>query len=429
MTYDQTLQYLYSQTPMYQRVGGDAYKPGLGTSLMLDQAFGSPHRSFRSIHVAGTNGKGSVSHSLAAILMKSGYRVGLYTSPHLIDFRERVRVDGEMIPRQEVTQFVERYLKAPVPAKPSFFELTMTMAFDYFARRQVDFAVVEVGLGGRLDSTNIISPILSIITNISLDHTQFLGDTLPQIAAEKAGIIKPGVPVVIGEAAGQVRQVMERKAAEQNAPATFAQDTPEVLSIEQEPGRLILHTASYGQVAYGLTGYCQKHNANTILRAVTALKKLGVEIPDKAVADGMAGVCRLTGLMGRWMQVASKPLIICDTGHNIGGFEYIAAQLRSLTGGVLHVVIGFVADKDVGHILPLLPKSASYYFTQASIPRAMPAERLAGLAARAGLKGSAHSTVATALAAARSRCGESDTIFVGGSTFVVADLLSLPQFN
>lgn len=427
MTYKETLEYLFSQVPMYQRVGAQAYKPGLDTARRLDDLFHNPHRNYLTVHVAGTNGKGSVSHTIASILQLSGYRVGLYTSPHLIDFRERIRVDGEMISESEVVDFVEQYRQSRFEGQPSFFELTMTMAFHHFARRKVDIAVIEVGLGGRLDSTNIISPILSVITNISPDHTQFLGDTLPQIAAEKAGIIKSCIPVVVGEAQGDVREVFERKALAVNAPITFAQDNPIVLSVTENCGKLLIETTGYGTLTGELAGYCQSHNANTTLHAIAALRQTGVNITPDAVAQGFAHVCEVSGLMGRWMQVGTSPRVICDTGHNIGGFRYIARQLTAETCTCLHIVIGFVGDKDVGHILPLLPQNARYYFTQASIPRAMPSERLASLAKDAGLRGRAYDTVAQAYAEARAQSTASDTIFVGGSTFVVADFLVLSK--
>lgn len=424
MTYDETISYLYSQMPPYQRVGGAAYKPGLDTARSLDSLFGSPHHRFRSIHVAGTNGKGSVSHTLATVLQQSGYRVGLYTSPHLIDFRERIRVNGQMIPRDAVVDFVERYRSSGFTGQPSFFELTMTMAFDYFAAQYVDFAVVEVGLGGRLDSTNIITPLISVITNISLDHTQYLGNTLPQIAGEKAGIIKEGIPVVVGEAEGEVRKVFADTAALRKAPITFAQDKPEVLTRERLEGAIKFSTVSYGGLCYQLNGDYQTHNANTILHAINLLRGQGVNIPIDAIADGMAHVCDLTGLMGRWMTVGRSPRMICDTGHNIGGFKYISKQLIQSSCAVLRIVIGFVSDKDVSHILSLLPHSAVYYFTQASIPRAMPVNRLCALAAEAGINGRCYTTVQAAVSAAREESGSTDLIFVGGSTFVVADLLA-----
>lgn len=425
MNYEDTLHFLYTQVPMFQRIGAGAYKPGLDTSIKLDNLFGNPHKNYKTIHVGGTNGKGSVSHTLASILQESGYKVGLYTSPHLVDFRERIRVNGKMIPKNEVTDFVEKYLNSGFEGHPSFFELTMMMAFDYFSREKVDIAVIEVGLGGRLDSTNIISPIMSIITNISFDHVQFLGDTLPKIASEKAGIIKHNTPVVIGEAIGEVKNVFINKANEMEAPATFAQDSNQILSSRREGNNLILDTIGYGSVTDELSGDYQIHNANTILNALTILKSQGLQITDNAVKRGFENVCEISGLMGRWMQIGSSPRVICDTGHNIGGFEYIANQLKNEQYSTLHIVIGFVSDKDVNHILDLLPKNAHYYFAQASVPRAMKCTDLANLASKKGLHGATFSNVADAYHEAQKNSATTDLIYVGGSTFIVADLLSM----
>ncbi len=430
MNYEETLHFLYTQIPMFQRIGAGAYKPGLDTSIKLDNLFGNPHRNYKTIHVGGTNGKGSVSHTLASILQESGYKVGLYTSPHLVDFRERIRVNGMMIPENEVTSFVEKYLSSGFDGQPSFFELTMMMAFNYFSQEKVDIAVIEVGLGGRLDSTNIITPILSIITNISLDHVQFLGDTLPKIAAEKAGIIKQDIPVIIGEAEGDVKKVFQAKAEEVKAPITFAQDNQLISSYHREAGELILDTASYGTLIDELSGDCQVHNANTILNALPILKlQCGLNITDEAVHNGFKRVCEISGLMGRWMQVGESPRIICDTGHNIGGFRYIAKQLRNERYTNLHIVIGFVSDKDVNHILDLLPCNARYYFAQASVPRAMKSTDLAALAKSKRLCGEVFEKVAEAYSAALKNSTATDLIYVGGSTFIVADLLSMLKIS
>ena len=422
-SYDEALEWLYSQLPMFQRVGAPAYKPGLDTSHKLDDAFGNPHRKYRTIHIAGTNGKGSTAHTLAATLQSSGYRVGLYTSPHLVDFRERMRVDGEMIPRKDVMDFIERYRSMDVGCSPSFFELTMTMAFDWFARSGVDVAVIETGLGGRLDSTNIITPELCVITNISYDHTAFLGNTLPAIASEKAGIIKTDIPVVIGEAHGEVRGVFERRASEVGAPIVFAEDRRPIVSWRRSDSGLIYEGTPFGTVEGELTGDCQLKNAATIMTAIEQLRSIGYSISDDAVREGFANVCRLTGLAGRWMKLSDTPLVICDTGHNVGGWEYISHQLAAF-GGRKHMVIGFVNDKDVNHILEMMPKDASYYFTQASIARALPAEDVASVAAGHGLSGVAVPTVAEAYKKALGACAEGEMVFVGGSTFVVADLLA-----
>jgi dihydrofolate synthase/folylpolyglutamate synthase len=429
-SYEQALEFLYTQLPMYQRQGAPAYKPGLETSLRLEEAFGNPHRKFRSVHIGGTNGKGSTAHTIAATLQAAGYKVGLYTSPHLVDFRERIRVDGEMISREAVADFVGRYMALPEEVRalhPSFFELTMVMAFDYMARCNVDVAVVEVGMGGRLDSTNIITPDLCVITNISLDHTQFLGNTLPEIAGEKAGIIKSGVPVVIGEAEGDVRRVFADKAAAVGAPITFACDAPAYTSAKILDDYILYEGTPYGDLHGQLTGDCQLRNTATILAAIGKLIDCGYHINTTAVARGLAHVCDDTGLMGRWMVVGNSPRVVCDTGHNVGGWQYIVPRLESLPG-VKHLVIGFVSDKDVTHILEMVPRdNVRFYFTRASIDRAMASETLRDIAAGCGITGDAYPTVADAVAAARSAATADDTIYVGGSTFVVADFLSLPR--
>ena len=423
MNYNETLDYLYNQHPAFQRVGAAAYKPGIETSIELDELYGHPHKAYRCIHVAGTNGKGSVSHTIASILQKSGYKVGLYTSPHLVDFRERIRVNGEMIPKQNVTQFVETYIEKGFHGSPSFFELTMMMAFDYFRQEKVDFAVIEVGLGGRLDSTNIITPLLSVITNISKDHTQFLGNTLEAIAHEKAGIMKPGIPCVIGEAIGGVRSVFEQTAKVTETPAEFAQDSNEIVSVATKGFAVEYHTRSFGMIESDLSGHCQRHNANTILHAIGKLRQQGVDITDEAIKAGFKSVCQTTGLMGRWMKISDSPLTICDTGHNVGGIQYISEQLQQLNCSDLRMVIGFVNDKDIEHILELLPHNATYYFTQASIPRAQHANVVRAKAEEKGLYGESYESVAEAYRAALSTATPDSVIFVGGSTFVVADFL------
>lgn len=409
---------------MFQRIGADAYKPGLDTSRRLDDLLGNPHRNYKTIHIAGTNGKGSVAHTLASVLQKSGYKVGLYTSPHLIDFRERIRINGDMIPEANVTNFVDRYLSCHFDGHPSFFELTMMMAFDYFSQEKVDIAVIEVGLGGRLDSTNIITPILSVITNISFDHTQFLGDTLPKIAFEKAGIIKHRIPVVIGEAEGDVRDVFANVAQTNEAPIIFAQDNPQVESFGRLGNYLNLKTKQFGNIEDELTGECQIHNANTILHAISSLKKLGLNITDNAVKEGFHNVCQISGLKGRWMEINDKPRVICDTGHNIGGFTYIVHQLKNENYTNLHIIIGFVNDKDIDHILEILPRNAKYYFTQASIPRALNCDTLSNKASEKGLYGGTFKSVVSAYQDAINKCADTDMVYIGGSTFVVADILS-----
>ena len=409
---------------MFQRIGAEAYKPGLQTSIELANMYDNPQNAFKTIHVAGTNGKGSVSHTLAAVLQLCGYKVGLYTSPHLIDYRERIRVNGEMIPEEDVVEFVDSYTQKNQDLTPSFFELTMMMAFDYFRRCKVDVAVIEVGLGGRLDSTNIITPDLCVITNISFDHMQFLGNTLPEIAKEKAGIIKKGIPVVIGEAEGEVRKVFEQTALTIGAPIVFAQDKPMIRTSNRNEDYLVHFSDKYGIIESELSGECQKSNANTILSAIESLKGCGYEIKTEAIYEAFRSVCKLTGLMGRWMKIATNPRIICDTGHNEGGIKYVVKQLNEEKYEKLRIVIGFVSDKDVDHILDLLPKYATYYFTQAMIPRAMDSEKLMVYANNKGLKGKCYHSVADAVRMAIEDSSLNDLIYVGGSTFVVADFLS-----
>ena len=394
---------------MFQQVGGAAYKEGLENTLTLDAHFGHPHRRYRTIHVAGTNGKGSCSHTLAAVLQEAGYKVGLYTSPHLVDFRERIRVNGVPVPEEYVIRFVEEERSFFEPLHPSFFELTTAMAFRYFADERVDVAVVEVGLGGRLDCTNIIRPDLCVITNISFDHVQFLGNTLEKIAREKAGIIKRGVPVVIGEATEETRPVFEAKAKETDAPIYFAEDC------DRE---------DYPDIEFELKGLYQKKNKQTLLTALPMLKEAGYHIDEQAVRSGFAHVTSLTGLMGRWQKLQNSPTLVCDTGHNVGGIRYIVEQLKEEKYRRLHIVMGMVNDKDVRGVLGLMPKKAVYYFTQASVKRAMPAGRLKELGLEAGLRGECYADVPAAVRAAQKESLPEDFIFVGGSSFIVADLLA-----
>ena len=417
MTYNQAIQYLFDSAPMFQNVGAAAYKEGLGGTLFLDEHFGHPHRSYRTIHVGGTNGKGSVCHTLAAILQAQGYRVGLYTSPHLVDFRERIRVNGKMISKKRVIEFVEdlkaSLLEGRLEGGYSFFELATALAFKYFEEQKVDFAVIEVGLGGRLDCTNIITPVLSVITNISFDHVQFLGDTLPKIASEKAGIIKPGIPVCIGENINpEVKAVFQNKADEVGAPITFAEESP------------LQFPFGGSDFKPALTGLCQEKNTRTILTSVRLLQEEGIEISDKAIKRGFAEVCTMTGLMGRWQILSKKPLTICDTAHNVGGLQYIFRHLASIPHQRLHLVIGMVSDKDVNTVLTLVPKDAICHFTQASVNRAMPAEELTRRANTVGLQGTTYTNVASAYDTALSNASADDIIYIGGSTFVVADLLA-----
>lgn len=427
LSYDDALSFLFSQLPMFSRVGAAAYKPGLDTSLAIDAHFGHPHRSFKSIHIGGTNGKGSTSHMLAAILQSQGYKTALYTSPHLVDFRERMRINGEMIPREKVVEFVNNWHDAHYEGHPSFFELTMMMAFDWFAKEKVDYAIIEVGMGGRLDSTNIITPEACVITNISNDHTQFLGDTLPKIAAEKAGIMKSGIPTVIGEAEGDVRGVFQDRAAEVGVPTVFAEDNPRLLRAQEDSCGWRCESRE-GSFVVPLPGDYQKKNINTVLHVVDAMRKAGIEISDTAVTTGLENVDKLTGFRGRWTLLGENPLVIADTGHNIAGITYNMAQLKRIMAGrpsgKLRIVIGFVADKTIDKILALLPRDAEYYITNASIPRALPARELKQRFADAGIEGRDFPEVKEAYAAAKDDASPEDVIFVGGSTFVVADFLA-----
>ena len=426
MTYNEATTYLFNSAPLFQNIGAGAYKEGLSNTNALDSRYGHPHRSYRTIHVGGTNGKGSVSHTLAAILQCAGYKVGLYTSPHLADFRERIRVNGQMIPEQRVIDFVTEEKAFFEPLHPSFFELATALAFLYFKEEKVDVAVIEVGLGGRLDCTNIISPDLSVITNISKDHVQFLGDTPTQIAKEKAGIIKPETPVVIGETNNniEVRNVFITKSKEVGTSIKFADEESEILhSFTQAQGGRKYQTKNWGIFNGELGGDCQEKNTATILCAVQTLIEQGYNIKDKHVHEGIAKVCSLTGLMGRWQRLGNEPLAICDTGHNIGGMQYIVGQLASTPHERLHFVIGMVNDKDIDSVLGILPKDAEYYFTQASVQRALSAESLAIKAGKFGLKGVVITDVKEVYRKARQNATKDDLIFVGGSTFVVADLL------
>ena len=427
MTYKEATEYLFNSVPMFQNVGGAAYKEGLYNTKVLDAHFGHPHRHYKTIHVGGTNGKGSCSHTLAAILQAAGYKTGLYTSPHLTDFRERIRVNGQMIPESEVVSFVENERTFFEPLHPSFFELTTALAFKYFAEAKVDVAVIEVGMGGRLDCTNIIEPDLSVITNISFDHTQFLGHTLVAIAGEKAGIIKTNTPVVVGETTDETRDVFLHKALEMNSAIRFAEEEHEICSSRMENGFRIYKTLHWNEIKGELGGLCQEKNTATILAAVDELQKAGYAIRPENVCMGFENVCELTGLRGRWQQTGTSPLVVCDTGHNTGGIAYIAAQLLNLNARQLHVIIGMVNDKDIRGVLRLLPQSATYYFTKASVKRALDEHKLQELAREEGLEGSAWENVACAWKAARQNAKAEDAIFIGGSTFIVADFLTLQE--
>lgn len=409
MNYQDTLEYLYNSAPLFQNIGGQAYKEGLANTFALDNHFGHPHRQFKTIHVAGTNGKGSCSHTIAAILQSAGYRVGLYTSPHLIDFRERIRINGAPISEEYVVHFIKKERLFFEPLHPSFFELTTAMAFNYFAEQQVDIAVIEVGLGGRLDCTNIITPEISIITNISLDHTQFLGNTLADIAKEKAGIIKEKIPVVVGETTSETRPIFKSKAQHANTSIYWAETFDIGYANDWE---------------FELKGIYQIHNKRTILTAIHLLQERGFSIQENHIKHGLANVTKLTGLMGRWQKLQEAPTLICDTGHNVGGIQYIVKQLKEQTYHKLHIVLGMVNDKDVRGVLSLLPTDATYYFTKASVKRALPEDELQQIANEFGLQGNTYATVSQAVKCAKKESLPEDLIFVGGSSFIVADLLS-----
>ena len=428
--WERTTDYLFNQRPAFERQGASGYKPGLETSIALDKMYNEPHRNYRIIHIAGTNGKGSTAHLLASCLQQCGYRVGLFTSPHMIDFRERIRVNGRKISRSFVMKWVADYRKKPLEGfEPSFFELTSTMAFDYFAWRNVNIAVIETGLGGRLDSTNIVTPELSIITNIGLEHQQFLGNTIDQIAMEKAGIIKHGKPVIIGNAQGVVRDVFERMAKRMYSEITFAQDKPEVTKVKHIDGYLRMETKNYGTVDCELNADYQSENANTVLTALNMLKHLKYRIKPEAIRQGFAHVVENTGLMGRWMRIDNNPVTVLESAHNVAGITQAMKQLKLEEFDGLHMVLGFMADKDVNGILELLPKKAEYYFTQAQTPRAMKIEELSQLVANHGLKGKYYPNVLEALNAARQAAAPRDFIYVGGSMYVLAELLTAINYD
>jgi dihydrofolate synthase/folylpolyglutamate synthase len=432
LDYQDAITFLFDRLPMYQRVGKSAYKSNLDTTLALDEYFGHPHRSFKSIHIAGTNGKGSVAHMLSSILQSAGYKTGLYTSPHLLDFRERIRINGKMIPKKEVTEFVGQHKDILERLCPSFFEMTVAMAFDFFASEQVDFAVVETGMGGRLDSTNIIQPLVSIITNIGLDHGQFLGDTLYKIAIEKAGIIKNGIPVIIGETQKDPKLVFCRQAKEKGCPIQFADQEIQVqYSTQSLQGKQIMHVSRGGSptlesIETDLLGLYQQKNVITVLAVADLLQRSGINLQEEAIRAGLAHTGEMTGLRGRWEVIGYNPLTVCDNGHNREGIMEVMKQIRQTPWKHLHFVLGLVDDKDPTNVLKELPREASYYFTQASIPRAMDREKLAAEGLRFGLYGQICPTPLKALGIARSKALPEDLIFVGGSTFVVAEVLEKP---
>lgn len=428
MNYTETLEWMYQQLPMYQRIGAAAYKADLNNTIALLEHLGNPHRNFKSVHVAGTNGKGSCSHMLASIFQEAGYKTGLYTSPHLRDFRERIRVNGEMIPEENVVSFIENHREAIDKINPSFFEMTVGMAFDYFSNEQVDIAIVEVGMGGRLDSTNLITPELSVITNIGLDHVQFLGDTLEKIAAEKAGIIKEGVPVVIGETQMETHQVFEDKAAECHSPIFFADqifdcDKIHIESLYKQEYDIWKDNELYMEACeIPLMGNYQQKNLTTVVCAADQLRKK-FELSDDHIRDGIANVIKNTHLMGRWQILNNDPLTIADTGHNVDGIREVIRQLAEMNYNKLHFVIGMVNDKDIDHVLQLLPHNCEYYFCKADIPRGLDATVLAQKAFDYGLRGKVYDSVRDAYRSAVNAANFDDVVFVGGSNFIVAEVV------
>jgi dihydrofolate synthase / folylpolyglutamate synthase len=429
MTYEKTIEFLFSQLPAYHRIGKAAYKNDLNNTIALDNYFGNPHLKYHTIHVAGTNGKGSVSHMIASILKEAGYKTGLYTSPHLKDFRERIKVNGEMISENEVIAFVKEHKGIIESLKPSFFEMTVAMAFNYFVKCKVDIAVIEVGLGGRLDSTNIIKPVLSVITNIGHDHMDLLGNTIGMIASEKAGIIKKNVPVVISETHPATKEIFISKAAESGSQISFA-DKRFSCILEQSNGLkdermyqindLLTNQKFKGVTVLG--GDYQLKNIQAVFSVFNTLKMI-FKYSEKNITDGIRNVIINTGLKGRWQILGYNPLTICDTGHNKDGLEYVLDQINRIPKSGLHFVIGFVNDKDLKSVLPLFPTEAIYYFTKASIPRALDEEKLKSEAEKYGLKGQGYPDVKTALITARKNAANSDMIFIGGSSFVVAEVI------
>lgn len=428
MNYKETLDWLFSQLPMYQRQGKSAYKADLVTTLELDRYFNHPHKNFKTIHVAGTNGKGSVSHMLASVLQVSGYKVGLYTSPHLKDFRERIKINGAMVSQDFVVDFIRNHKQKFEELKPSFFEMTVAMAFDYFNRENVDVAVVEVGMGGRLDSTNIITPDISVITNIGLDHTAFLGTTIAQIAKEKAGIIKPGVPVVIGQTQSETQEVFDEFAQQKGTEIYFADQEFAIdyamltLDNMQSFNVKTNNKISFENLELDLLGIYQKKNILTVLKAIEILKSK-YQISYENIYSGLKQVVKNTGLLGRWQILNIEPLTICDTGHNEDGISDIIKQIEQTAFKKLHFVLGVVDDKNIDSILSMLPKEAEYYFTRAQIPRALDENLLMQKAKEFKLNGRSFATVKKALSEAKKNAGHNDLIFIGGSTFVVAEVV------
>ncbi len=428
MEYNEVLDFLFSQLPMYQRSGKVAYKANLDNTLKLDKYFNHPHMQFKVVHVAGTNGKGSVSHCLASVIQEAGYKVGLYTSPHLKDFRERIKINGNCISESEVINFVENHKDIINEIKPSFFEMTVAMAFHYFATEKIDIAVVEVGLGGRLDSTNIVSPVCSVITNIGLDHTALLGDTYEKIATEKAGIIKKEIPVIIGETDNRTKKIFDNVANNNKSTILYADQVFDIhVAMSGIDGTQVLQVYKRNKLVYenlklDLLGKYQQSNVKTVLQTIELLSE-SLKININHIYKGLGNVVKNTGIMGRWQILNTNPVIICDTAHNVEGVKHIIEQLSQTAYKKLHIVLGMVNDKDITRVLKLLPPNATYYFTQAKIPRAMDALELKNVAMKEGLKGENYNSVVLALEEAKKKSGVNDLIFIGGSTFVVAEII------
>ena len=434
MNYEETCDYLFNKTANFESQGQQGYKPGLETMEKLDEHFGHPHQKFKSIHIAGTNGKGSVSHMLAAQLQVCGYKVGLYTSPHIMDYAERIRVNGHPIAHDYVVNFVEQEKNFIEQLEPTFFEITTALAFKYFAENDVDIAVIETGLGGRLDSTTIITPLLSIITTVAYDHTDLLGGTLEQIAVEKGGIIKKNVPVIIGDDKKETRTVFEALANDVSAPITFVMDESDIVSHQPLPEGGIEYTTKHQtHFVCELSGDYQVRNVDTTLHAILALMKMGylcdctiesnIPLINQEMNDAFMNVCKITGLQGRWQVISTQPKVVCDTGHNPEAWTYLSKQLEAQDCQQLHIVFGMVDDKDIYTVMSMLPQKATYYFTKASTKRAMSEQSIMLFGQQFGLQGSAYPTVEEAYKAAREAAADSDFIFIGGSSYVVADFL------
>lgn len=428
MTYTETLNYLYTQLPMFTRIGAAAYKADLSNTITLCAALDNPQNKFKSIHVAGTNGKGSTSHMLASVLQEAGYKVGLYTSPHIKDFRERIKINGQKIEKQFVVHFTENIKTKITEIQPSFFEITVAMAFAYFAKQQVDIAVIEVGLGGLLDSTNVIIPELCVITNIGLDHTNLLGTTLPEIATQKAGIIKASVPVVISQTQEETERVFTNKALEKNTSIFFADKVMEVIGMDTATIGLqkmkVVNTAKMSITNYELDilGKYQQKNVKGVLLALEILQQYNWNISAQNIVDGLKNIKNNTGLMGRFDMLETSPMLIADVAHNADGITEVLAQIKNIPHNNLHIITGFVADKAVDKVLALFPKNANYYFTQANIPRALLKENLQETAKQYQLNGEVYNNVNTALQAAKAKASKEDIILICGSFFIIAEL-------